>query len=364
MKDEQTSEKEEPKLGKTLVDDFKRKDFFRTLKRELKELKEFFLTEARKKQLQRMGRFRQALYIFIWLFKKLFLSLSPTRRILFFISLVLIFSYDQNNASDQNRLFASFLILMFILLLELKDKFLARNELQAGRTVQRALMPEPSPDVPGWSLWLFTKPANEVGGDLVDFLPLGKERFGLTLGDIAGKGLGAALLMVKLQATLRALAPDCNSLSELGSKLNEIFYRDSIPNRFASLIYLELPVRKNEIRILNAGHLPPLILKKLQIEELAKGDAAIGLALKVKYHEHEIQIQKGDSLLIYSDGVIEAQNEQGEFFGEQRLMDSLPAWVDLSPAEIGKRLLDSIDHFVGPAPSTDDLSLIIVKKIS
>ena len=97
-------------------------------------------------------------------------------------------------------------ILLFILMLELKDKLLAREELEAGRAVQRALMPDSGPTIPGWDVSLFTRSANDVGGDLVDYVPLDDQRNGLVLGDVAGKGLPAALLMAKLQSTLRALA--------------------------------------------------------------------------------------------------------------------------------------------------------------
>src|SRR5512138_3275825 len=92
-----------------------------------------------------------------------------------------------------------------VLMLELKDKLLARSELEAGRTVQLALMPDRPPVVPGWDIWLYSRSANDVGGDLVDYLQIDPQRLGVMLGDVAGKGLPAALLMAKLQATLRAL---------------------------------------------------------------------------------------------------------------------------------------------------------------
>jgi serine phosphatase RsbU (regulator of sigma subunit) len=117
----------------------------------------------------------------------------------------------------------------------LKDKLLAHGELESGRAVQRAMIPEQAPLVPGWNLWLFTRSANEVGGDLVDFLRMNGDRFGIAIGDVAGKGLGAALFMVKIQATLRALTPDHDSLTDLASKLNRICPRWNA-TKFASLL--------------------------------------------------------------------------------------------------------------------------------
>jgi len=122
--------------------------------------------------------------------------------------------------------------------LELKDKLHAKTELEEGRSVQNALMPEENPKVDGWDIWLYTRPANDVGGDLLDFTKISENNYGISLGDVAGKGLSAALLMAKLQSTIRAIVPDYISLSEFGNKLNHIFCRDSLPKLFSSLIYI------------------------------------------------------------------------------------------------------------------------------
>jgi len=124
-----------------------------------------------------------------------------------------------------------FVILLVILLLELKDKLVATDELAVGRAVQIAMLPRDNPVVSGWEIWLYTHPANEVGGDLVDYIKMDSDRWGIAIGDVAGKGLGAAMLMSKLQATLRALAPGFQELSDLGSEVNRIIYRDGLRNR-------------------------------------------------------------------------------------------------------------------------------------
>ena len=134
---------------------------------------------------------------------------------------------------------------------------------------------------------MFTRPANTVGGDLVDFMKLEKDKYYLALGDVAGKGLGAALLMSKLQSTLRALAQGINNLENLGSKINQIFHRDSLPNKFASLVYLEAGANNGNIRMLNAGHFQPLIVKYPEIIETEKGAAAIGIMNDTKYKEQK-----------------------------------------------------------------------------
>ncbi|MFQ5866072.1 MAG: PP2C family protein-serine/threonine phosphatase [bacterium] len=355
--------KGEPTLRKTVFEDLHRGDFFSTIRRDFTELKDFFLDEDRQSRLKDMGRVKRWLYMTAWLLKSLFLKLTPARRILLVVGVLLLLVSPGSNDSNNINIIAG-LILLFILMLELKDKLVARDELESGRAVQNALMPEKSPVVPGWELWLFTRPANEVGGDLVDYLQITETRFGVALGDVAGKGLGAALLMAKLQATLRALVPDYSSLGDLGVKINEIFYRDGLPKSFASLIYLELKPDSGFVRILNAGHMPPIALKGAEIEQMPKGAPALGLKPETVYAEQQFELQNEDLLLVYSDGLTEARNEQGDFFGDQRLLQMLPKLQGLSAEKSGERLLAEVKRFVGEFRANDDLSLIVLKRQS
>lgn len=175
--------------------------------------------------------------------------------------------------------------------------------------------------------------------------------------------LKAALLMVKLQAPLRALAADFTSLAELGAKLNMILRRDGLPNSFASLVYFELQSGSGTVRLLNAGHMPPLILKDGTIQETAHGGVAIGVMPEANFAEQQIEFQRGDTLLVYSDGLTEAANEAGEFFGEQRLSARLRSFTGLSAQQIGERLVATVDQFAGEARAHDDLSVIVLKRV-
>jgi serine phosphatase RsbU (regulator of sigma subunit) len=330
----------------------------RGLLRDLHDLYEFYLDQETRNRLADMGRARRWITVVYWILKSMFFKLTPVRRVLLILSVVLIF-----NASNGSGLNGGYLLLIFILMLELKDKLLARDELNAGRAVQRALMPDSHPDLEGWDIWVYTHPANEVGGDVVDVLELGPQRMGLTLGDVAGKGLPAALLGAKLQATIRALAPQYDSLSHLGRQLNHIFCRDGLPNRFISLLYMELKAHDNQISLLNAGHLPPLLIKADKILEWQQGSCALGLSESSEYHDELLDIQSGDILIIYSDGLVEARNEEGEFLGEDRFHRQLTAVSQESAREIGEGLLDSVKDFVGDARAHDDLSLLICRRI-
>jgi serine phosphatase RsbU (regulator of sigma subunit) len=358
----------EPKMGSVLLDDLRQGDFIGTVKRDFRELKEFMLTEERRKRLKEMGRVKRGIFISLWLLKALILKLTPARRLLLVISIVLFWfstsvSYEGHNFHMRSETaFAGAAVLLFVLMLELKDKLVAQKELEAGRAVQEALMPERCPRVPGWSLWLFTRSANEVGGDLVDFMRIDGNRFGVALGDVAGKGLRAALLMAKLQATLRALVPDVVSLAELGTKLNQIFSRDSIPTIFASLAYLEVQSDSGLVRVLNAGHFPPLIVRGARVEKMERGGAALGILHSATFAEQRIDLEKGDSLLVYSDGLTEARNERGDYYGEQRLLGLLPQIAGLRTEQLGERLVAEVDRFMGEARANDDLSIALLRR--
>jgi len=223
-----------PGLISTLKDDFSQGDLFTKLKREAEDIEDFYLSDEERAQLKKKGKLWRWFVLAWWVLKNSFFKLSPIRRLVLVFGLVLILvrvsvQTDGGGVFVQYNLLGAICILL-VLVLELKDKLLAHDELESGRAVQRAMSPEPSPSVPGWSVWLFTRSANEVGGDLVDFLRMAGERFGIAIGDVAGKGLGAALFMVRIQATLRTLAPDYQSLGDLASKLNGILIRDCMPS--------------------------------------------------------------------------------------------------------------------------------------
>jgi len=366
MSQKKETKNPEPKLGKTVWEDIRRGRFRKDIKYDYEELKEFFLTEDRKERLKSMGRVKRWVFIIFWLLKSLIFKLTPTRRLLVLISMLLLFANIQFNNSPANtnhQHFIGGIILLFVLMLELKDKLLVKSELEAGRTVQRALLPKESPQIPGWDVWLWTQPANEVGGDLVDFLSIGEDRYAVVLADVSGKGLGAALFTAKLQAIIRALAPDYTSLSRLVEKLNEIFYRDSLPNRFASLVYVEIEPTSDKLKLLNAGHLPPLRVKNSTIEELPKGAAALGIRKDGKYKEEEITLTEGEALIIYSDGLTETRNKAGSFYDESRLREALKSCAGRSAQAIGRMLIQSVEEFRGETKAYDDLSLIVIKKI-
>ncbi len=358
----------EPKLHQTLKQDIKTGNLWQTFQRDYRELEKFYIDDEKKARLDKMPWLKRVVFLTLWLFRSLLLKLTPLRRILLIVGLIFILGWgaivvEGKTVQTNNWQFFGGVLLLFVLMLELKDKLLARDELEAGRKVQQALMPESTPSISGWSAWLTTRPANEVGGDLVDSLNLGTNRHGLVLADVSGKGLQAALLTAKLQATIRALGQDYNATADLVTKINEIFHRDSLPNMFASLLYMEVAPDTSHVKFVNAGHLPPLLLQSGTIRETPKGELALGLVGSSAFTEHTVELQQGDVFFAYSDGLTEARNERGEFFGSERLLRLLPTWQNLPAEKIGAAAIAEVDWFVGEARANDDLSLVILKRL-
>jgi serine phosphatase RsbU (regulator of sigma subunit) len=366
---------QEPGFFRTLKQDIhrvladtRRVGLKRSMSRTLTELQEFYFTTERRDRLASMGSVKRWLLLSVWLFKSLFLRLTPARRVLLLLALLFLsfgstsFTVGHDTQISLQLPSAGVALLLLILMLELKDKLLSHEEMQAGRVVQRALMPERDPELSGWEFCLYTQSANEVGGDLVDYLARDASRLGVALGDVAGKGLPAALLMAKLQATLRAFAPESDSLAELGSRLNEILHRDGLPNRFATLLYFEIVANSGRVRMLNAGHMPPLLLRSAKVEELPPASSALGMFLDATFFEQQADLGIDDLLIAYSDGLTEAMNRAEEFFGEERLHGLVADLAGLTAKTASARLLAAVEAFVVDAPRHDDLSLVVLKR--
>ena len=361
------SGKEKTGFARVIVDDFKRGGHKRTIRRDLRDLYAFYLDEDERKRLADMGRLKRWFLMVWWLAKNLFLNFSPTRRILLLVSVWLAIQGDiQFTAGETDFEFGirnwGFILLLFILMLELKDKLLARDELETGRKVQLSLLPKDQPEIAGWDIRFYTRPANDVGGDLVDYLKVSRGKLGLALGDVSGKGLGAALLMAKLQATLRAVATDFSSLADLGKRMNDIFIRDQVADKYSTLVYLEIGPGSGAVRMLNAGHLPPVIIRPQTIEETPPVAPPIGILADSTYEEQQLELAAGDMMIVYSDGVTEALNEAREFYGDDRLMKLLERTRGMPAAQVAKQLLDDVNRFVGEARLSDDLSLVILRR--
>ena len=368
MSNSSTGNSEQSKGFKdTIKDDLKQGDHFHTLKKDFKKINEFYLTVEQKRKLKPMFIIKRWFFNVWWISREMLMKLTPLRRLLLLIGILLLTVYKNTfylaNSSTVtfNWSFLGIGMILFVLMLELKDKLLANDELEAGRKIQKALMPQENPEIAGWSVWLYSKPANQVCGDLVDYISINTKRSGLIISDVAGKGLNADLFTTKLQATIRALISDF-SQAELVKKVNSIFHRDSLRNIFASMLYAEISSEDNIIHFVNAGHLPPFLISKNSIKEMLKGEPALGLMPDVNYSNNTLECESGDVFAVYSDGVTEAVNESKEFFGKERLAGLLLSFSKLPVNDMGNSILRNIDSFVGEAETSDDISIIVIKK--
>jgi len=355
-----------PRFFSTLKDDVSQGDLFAKLKREAEDIEDFYLSDEERSQLKGKGKIWRWFVLAWWVVKNSFFRLTPVRRLLVVLGIVFVAgSINVNSGGGGVSLDFTFLgifCVLLVLILELKDKLLAHGELESGRAVQQAMTPKNAPSIPGWDVWLFTRSANEVGGDLVDLLRLNSGRSGIAIGDVAGKGLGAALFMVKIQATLRALAPDYESLTGLASKLNGILLRDGMPTKFASLLFIRIDPAAGTLRYVNAGHMPPIVVSQHGVTELPKGNVALGLSTDAVYADQEVPLERGQSFLVYSDGLTEAQNAAGEFYGLDRLKLLCAQLSGVSAQAMGERVVADVARFEGDARRNDDLSLVIIQK--
>ncbi len=352
-------------IFETLKDDVRGGEHVRALRRDYREMHAFYIDEQRRQHLRKKNWLIRVITTAWWLMRGMLVHLSPTRRLLLVLGLFfalngLTFRIGNFFLADNGVL--GFVFVLFVLILELKDKTIARTELESGRLIQQALMPDSCPVVGGWSIAFQYSPAREVGGDLVDCLSLGDHRYGLILADVAGKGLRAALLAAKLQSTIRALATETPDLSELLRRVNGIFCRDSVKTIFASLLYVEIRTSENKIRYVNAGHLPPVIVSESGVRELPKGQLALGLSRTAEFNEIECEVHSGETFFGYTDGLTEAVNEQGEAYGLERVMERLHSWRHHSATEMARKLTEDVARFVGDVSPRDDLSLTILKK--
>ncbi len=243
------------------------------------------------------------------------------------------------------------------------DRERLERELALASEIQQRFQPTAPPIVPGYELQGISFPCYEIGGDYYDFIERDDGRLVIALGDVSGKGTAAALLMSSLHAAVHAQSASHDSLVGTISAVNR-YLADNIPsNRFVTLFYAELDPESGALSFLNAGHNPPLIVHAAgTVEQLASGGLPLGIKPDAEYREGRTQLQKGDVLCIYSDGVTEAQSPAGEEFGPTRLYEVVSRNIDGSAAGIRDRIESALTKFAQGTSAADDITLVIVKR--
>ena len=239
-----------------------------------------------------------------------------------------------------------------------------RRDLALAAEVQRRLLPRQSPACATASLAAFSLPARTVGGDYYDFLDLGGERIGIAVADVSGKGIAAALLMSVVQASLRAIAtePDIAS-AVLAARLNRFLFKSTDMRHYATFFYAQLDAARGRLRYVNAGHNPPFLLRRngagVEVHDLTVGGTVIGAFDDATYDEGELDLQPGDLVVAYTDGVTEARDAAGEEFGEDRLKQVLRRALGGSAEDVVALLAGEMRGWIGGAEQHDDLTFVV-----
>lgn len=249
------------------------------------------------------------------------------------------------------------------LLEEQIDRERLEQELQLASEIQQRFQPTQAPHVAGYELQGISFPCYEIGGDYYDFIARADGRMIVTLGDVSGKGTAAALLMSSLHAAVHAQASSHSSLADTIRAVNKYLADNIPPNRFITLFYAELDPQTGSVSFINAGHNPPLIVHAAgTVENLSAGGLPLGIKPDADYSEGRAQLQNNDVLVIYSDGVTEAVNPQGEEFGPERLYQVVSSNVSASAAGIRDRIESALTKWAQGTPAADDITLVIVKR--
>jgi serine phosphatase RsbU (regulator of sigma subunit)/catechol 2,3-dioxygenase-like lactoylglutathione lyase family enzyme len=245
---------------------------------------------------------------------------------------------------------------------KLESERRAAQELEIARMVQARLFPQTLPPMDTIEYAGVCVQARQVGGDYYDFLNLGQERLGLVVGDIAGKGIAAALLMANLQANLRSqCATALEHAERFLQSVNELFFDNTIESAYATLFFAEYDNRARRLRYANCGHLPGLILHTDDtLDRLVPTATVVGLFREWECTIGESSLSGGDTLVLYTDGITEAFNNRGEDFGEQRLVDSLRRHRAESPQVLMSAILSDVNEF-SPHEQHDDMTLVVAK---
>jgi serine phosphatase RsbU (regulator of sigma subunit) len=238
----------------------------------------------------------------------------------------------------------------------------AAHELEIARQVQARLFPQRLPELKSLEYAGACVQTRQVGGDYYDFLDLGQARLCLVLGDIAGKGIAAALLMANLQANLRSQCATAVAQPEqLLKSVNRLFYENTAENAYATLFYSEFDDRTCRLRYANCGHPPGLVVRNDgTVTRLSSTAPVLGLLADWPCSTAELQLRPGDLFAIYTDGITEALNERDEEFGEERLLDVMRRARDRSPSDIVAAVFEEVRRFSGDQ-QRDDVTLIVAR---
>jgi sigma-B regulation protein RsbU (phosphoserine phosphatase) len=251
-----------------------------------------------------------------------------------------------------------------------KEKERLESELTIAREVQRQLFPKDVPYTKTLELKGVCSPARMVSGDYYDFVKLGEGSLAFAIGDVAGKGISAALLMATIQSTMRTQlgandgAPAHNlSAAKLVSTLNRQLYANTSLEKFATFYFALYHEDTHSLTYTNAGHLSPMLLRGGEMQMLESTGTVVGAFPLAHYDERTVELEHGDLLVAYTDGIVEPENAYGEMFGEERLTDLVARYADADSSELIARTMEAVNVWTGGGELQDDMTMVVARRI-
>lgn len=305
-------------------------------------------------------------------------KLTPARRVLLLAGIVLLLlpgggMHYQGGSRDVEISGPSFqfwggLVLFVLLMLEIADRVTMKRDLEIARDIQSWLLPSIAPAVEGLAIAFATRPANTVAGDFYDVFArqntsAGTPVFLMAVADVAGKSIPAALLMATFQASLKTLSATPCSLQELTEALNRYACGNSQGGlRFTTAFLAEYNPATRVLNYVNAGHNNPILRKSSgAVERLVAGGLPLGIQAEARYEFGSVTLSAGDWLVIFTDGLVEAENQFAQEYGEERLLNVLHANSAAVPGVLLERMIGEVNAFVGPTPQHDDITCMLIK---
>ena len=233
------------------------------------------------------------------------------------------------------------------------------QELERAREIQQSLLPREIPQIPGFEVAGAWQPASTVSGDYYDVLRLGDHRLGICIADVVGKGVSAALLMANVQAAVRAFASDSESPAEVCAKVNRLLCENIATGKFVTFLYGILDGEARTFQHCNAGHLYPILMSGVSVRALEDGGAVLGVFPDWTYEDSTVELRAGDRLFLFTDGITEASNTNGQEFEEASIAAFAKANGALTAGELNDRLLAKVSAFCG-AQFQDDATLLVI----
>ena len=305
-------------------------------------------------------------------------KLSPARRVLLLLALLMLLFNPEISWSTKAgprvigfdlRLWGGLLIFL-LLILEVADRVVMKRDLQIARQIQTWLLPVNPPAVPGMEIAFATRPANTVAGDYYDVYARATsasagQNYLIAVADVAGKSIPAALLMATFQASLKTLSITPSSLAELVEGLNRYACGNSQGGlNFTTAFLAEYKPATRGLICINAGHNWPILRRNTgQVERLEAGGLPLGITPEALYETATTTLEIGDWLVVFTDGLVEAVNEPGMEYGEERLISILNAGAEASPATMLGRIMADLERFVGNTPQHDDITYVLIKAV-